>query len=659
MLSVSNITVSFGDEYLFKDVSFNINKKDKIGLIGRNGAGKSTLLKIIAGEVSYTSGSINYPSSFTIGYLPQETILLNNNNSVIDEVLSSLGDIIEIEKRLDEIERTLKDKEFEISLCAKLMDEYNDLNIKYNMLGGRSIVGDVEKVLKGLGFDENDMKKPVNTFSGGWNIKIKLAKILLKKYDLILLDEPTNYLDIESIRWLEDYLVNFSDAIVVISHDKMFLNNVTNRTIEISNKKIYDYNGNYSSYKKQRELLYEQQLAEYNNQQKKIEQLQKFIDRFRYKPTKAAQVQSKIKLLEKMDDIKIEEIETNSIYFTFPPSKNSGKIVLEVKNLSKNYGDKEVLNNVNMVIKSGDKVAFVGKNGMGKSTLIKIIAGKLEYDGICKLGYNVDMGYYAQNEGELLNKEITVLETLESAASEENIGKIRSILGSFLFQDDDVYKKVSVLSEGEKSRLALAKLLLKPSNLLILDEPTNHLDIMSKDILKQALSIYDKTLILVSHDRDFLQGLVNKVYEFKNREVKEFLGDIDEFLAKRKIDNLYELEYTNRMTDKVSKKDSYNKFIWQKRKEIERELNRIRNKVNIIEEKIQKNNNRLNELSIILANSEIFNNIKEYEEKIKEYEKIKEENKKFDNEWLELNINIENYEKEYNNLLKTLKDEKT
>mgnify|MGYP001252216647 CR=1 FL=1 len=545
MIAVNNISVSFSGKDLFNDISFIINPKDRIGLIGKNGVGKSTLLKIIYGIQPSDKGGIAISSGESIGYLPQE-IKIDSEKSIFDEAMTAFNDVIQLEKDIEKINEELATRtDYESDSYTQLIQDLSEKHEHLHVLGSAKAESEVEKVLKGLGFKPEEFERPISTFSGGWQMRVELAKLLIKKPSLLLLDEPTNHLDIEAILWLEDFFNNYPGALIMISHDRMFLDNVTNRTIEIVFGKIYDYSAHYSKYMVLREERYEQQMATLRNQQKYIEEQEKFIERFRSKASKAKQVQSRVKALEKVEVQQLDELDNSSIQFRFPPAPRSGEVVLKGTHLTKQYEEKMVLNNIDFQIDKGDRVAFVGQNGQGKSTLVKLVTDKLSHDGELKIGHNVEVGYYAQVQENTLDVNLTVLETIEQAATEEwsNISRIRGLLGAFLFGPDDVDKRVKVLSGGEKSRLALAKLLLKPCNLLILDEPTNHLDISSKEVLKEALKHFDGTLILVSHDRDFLQELTTKTYEFANHKIKEHLGDISEFLRKHQVESFREFEH--------------------------------------------------------------------------------------------------------------------
>ncbi len=538
MISVDGLTVEFGGTTLFKDISFAINDKDRIALMGKNGAGKSTLLKIIAGNKTPTRGKVSAPKDAVIAYLPQH-LLTVDSRSGFEEAAQAFAHVLEMEKEIEELNLQLATRDdYESAGYYELIERVSALSEKYYSLGDTNYDAEVEKILLGLGFLREDFHRPTGEFSGGWRMRIELAKILLKKPDLILLDEPTNHMDIESIQWFEDFLINSAKAVIVISHDRAFVDNITTRTIEVTLGRIYDYKVNYSSYLVLRKDRRQQQQKQYDEQQKFINENQDFIERFRGTYSKTNQVQSRVKMLEKITPIEIDEEDTSALRLRFPPSPRSGSYPVILEDVSKNYGDHTVFSHASFSIERGERVAFVGKNGEGKSTLVKILMGETAHDGNLTIGHNTMIGYFAQNEASLLNEELTVFETIDDVAKGDIRTKIRDLLGAFMFGGDDWNKKVKVLSGGERTRLAMIKLLLEPVNLLILDEPTNHLDLRTKDILKNALKDYDGTLILVSHDRDFLDGLVSKVYEFGNKRVKEHLGDIHSFLEKKKLENL-------------------------------------------------------------------------------------------------------------------------
>ncbi|MHC1733358.1 MAG: ABC-F family ATP-binding cassette domain-containing protein [Bacteroidales bacterium] len=542
MVSVNSVSLLFGSFVLLDEVSFLITRQERIGLTGRNGAGKSTLMKIIAGLQDPTSGSVERPRELTIGYLEQQ-MKVSDTTTVLEEALKAFTELRSLEEEINHLTRELTERtDYETESYHNLIDRLHTAGERHGILGGSDYVATTGQTLTGLGFSAKDFNRPTRELSGGWRMRVELAKILLRKPDLILLDEPTNHLDIESILWLESFLETYPGAVILVSHDRTFLDNVTRRTVEISLGKIYDYRVPYTKYTVLRRERREQQTAAYRNQQKMIDDTEKFIERFRYKPTKAVQVQSKIKQLKKLDRIEIEDEDTTAMNIRFSPAPRSGTVVVEADEASKRYGSHLVLDKISMKIERGEKVAFVGRNGEGKTTLARMILGQIDFEGILKRGHNVSIGYFAQNQDELLNDEMTVFETVDRIAVGDIRTRLRDILGAFLFHGEDIDKKVKVLSGGERSRLAIVQLLLEPYNLLLLDEPTNHLDIRSKEILKQALIKYDGTLIVVSHDRDFLDGLVNKVYEFRHRKIRTHLGGIAEFLRARKIESLRELE---------------------------------------------------------------------------------------------------------------------
>lgn len=543
MITVNDIAVEFGGTTLFSDVTFAINENDKIALMGKNGAGKSTLLKIVAGENKPTRGGISAPSDAVIAYLPQH-LLTSDDCTVIEEASKAFADVLNMKKEIDEINEQLTIRtDYESDVYMKLIERVSELSEKYYSIEEVNYEAEVEKVLKGLGFEREDFTRSTSEFSGGWRMRIELAKILLKKPDLILLDEPTNHMDIESIQWLEDFLINSAKAVMVISHDKTFVDNITNRTIEVTMGRIYDYKAVYSEYLELRKDRRIHQQKAYDEQQKFIAENQAFIDRFRGTFSKTESVQSRVKMLEKIVPIEVDEVDTSALKLKFPPSPRSGQYPVVVDGLSKSYGDHVVFKDANLVIERGQKVAFVGKNGEGKSTMIKAIMKEIDFDGgRLEVGHNVQIGYFAQNQASLLDGEMTIFETIDQIAVGDVRTKIKDLLGAFMFKGDDIQKKVKVLSGGEKTRLAMIKLLLEPVNVLILDEPTNHLDMKTKDIIKDALKDFDGTLILVSHDRDFLDGLAEKVFEFGHKRVKEHFEDIKGFLAHKKMENLKEIE---------------------------------------------------------------------------------------------------------------------
>ena len=590
MVSLEKINLSFGGFDLLKEISFLVSPKDRIGLIGKNGAGKTTILKMIAGLVQPSSGVISLHKDITIGYLPQQMIHVDSK-SVKEEASLAFEELLSIKKSISRLNHEIVFNEnYESPEYLKKLDKLSELNERYSILGGDNYEAELEQTLKGLGFEQSDFHRSTAEFSGGWRMRIELAKLLLKKPDVFLLDEPTNHLDIESIQWLEDFLKNYRGAILLVSHDKAFLDSICERTIEISLGKITDQKMNYSSFMKWKKEQREIQLSAYRNQQKLIDSTEKFIERFRYKATKAVQVQSRIKQLEKLDRIEIEEENNSSLKINFPPAPRSGREVVKCKNVTKKYGSHLVLENIDLTIESGNKIAFAGRNGEGKTTLARIIMKELEHEGTIQLGHNVKIGYFAQNQAQLLNEELTVFETVDEIAAGEVRTKIRDILGAFLFPGEDVDKKVKVLSGGEKSRLAMIRLMLEPVNFLILDEPTNHLDMRSKDILKNALINFTGTVLVVSHDRDFLDGMVDCVYEFRNKKIKQHLGGIYDFLQKKKIESLKELNIKSvKINSNASRKGSSgNAVSFEEKKEISRNIAAMEKQVEKTELEIAK-----------------------------------------------------------------------
>jgi ATP-binding cassette subfamily F protein 3 len=593
MVSADNLTVSFGGFTLFDNISFMVNENDRIGLVGKNGAGKSTLLKIFMGLQQPTSGKVSIPNDFVMGYLPQQ-MSMAEGKTVFDEAMTAFEQINRLEAELDRLSTELSLRtDYESKEYSEIINSLHETSERLRILGGDSKEGNTEQTLLGLGFRREDFHKATSVFSGGWRMRIELAKILLAKPQMLLLDEPTNHLDIESIQWLEAYLKSSGTALILISHDRAFLDGVTNRTIEISLGKAYDYRVSYSKYVELRAERREQQTAAYENQRKMIEKTEDFIERFRYKASKSNQVQSRIKQLEKLDVIEIENEDLARLNIKFPPAPRSGGVVFRAKDLLKRYGEKQIFSEANIIVERGEKVAFVGRNGEGKTTMAKIIVGDTDsQSGEAIVGYNVKIGYYAQNQDELDEGEYTVLETLDNVATGEIRTKLRDILGAFLFRGEDVDKKVKVLSGGERSRLAMARLMLEPYNLLVLDEPTNHMDMRSKDILKNALKAYDGSLIVVSHDREFLDGLVNKVYEFRDGKVKEHLGGIYEFLERRKLETLNELERKSKVESTAKKikpvqpSDTEKKERDRLYKKSEKELKELEESIIALESKI-------------------------------------------------------------------------
>ncbi|MHC9088460.1 ABC-F family ATP-binding cassette domain-containing protein [Tenacibaculum sp. IMCC1] len=598
MLNVHDVSVSFMGTDLFSGITFKLIKGDRIGLIGKNGAGKSTLLKVLSKDIESSGGTLAFDKDVRIGFLRQDIDFVHGR-TILEEAYQAFTEIKEIELELDEINRQLAERtDYESEAYNQLIIDLNEKTERYELLGGYNYQGETEKILQGLGFQREDFDKLTDTFSGGWRMRIELAKLLLQNNDILLLDEPTNHLDIESIIWLENFLKNYAGAIVLVSHDKMFLDNVTNRTIEISLGQIYDYKKPYSEFLKLRAEIKEKQLQTQKNQQKEIEHTEKLIEKFRAKASKASMAQSLIKKLEKVERIEVDQDDNAVMNVRFAISKEPGKIIVEAENLAKSYGEKEVLKDVNLLIERNSRIAFVGQNGQGKSTLAKMMVGEIPFEGNLKLGHNVEIGYFAQNQSEELPPEKTVLEIMEDAATDSNRMRVRDMLGSFLFGGEAVDKKAKVLSGGERNRLALCKLLLSPFNVLIMDEPTNHLDIASKNVLKKALQNFDGTLIVVSHDRDFLQGLTTTVYGFKDREIKEYLGDIDYFLEQHKMESLRDAEKRTVVTKEknTSKKEAY-----QLSREQEKELKKLKNKLNKIETQIANLEAEIEKIDLELA----------------------------------------------------------
>jgi ATP-binding cassette subfamily F protein 3 len=637
MISVDQLVVSFGGFELFKGISLLVSPKDRIGLVGKNGAGKSTMLKILAGQQQPNEGVVSVPSDVRLGYLPQHMEVFDGR-TVFEEAVTSFEEILNLEKRIEEINHAIATRtDYESAEYHRLLDHVTEFNDRFHMLGGNNFEAEVERTLIGLGFKRTDFTRQTSEFSGGWRMRIELAKILLKRPDVFLLDEPTNHLDIESIQWLEDFLRTYNGAVVLVSHDRAFLDAITNRTVEITLGRIYDFKSNYSKYLILRKELKEQQMAAYVNQQKMIADTEDFIARFRYQATKAIQVQSRIKALERLERIEVDDEDNSALRIKFPPALRSGTVVTEIRQLTKNYGKLNVLKEIDLTIERGEKVAFVGKNGEGKTTLARIIMNEIEYHGQMKLGHNVKIGYYAQNQAHLLDPELTVFETIDRIAVGEIRTKIRNILGGFMFSGDDVDKKVKVLSGGERSRLAMVKLMLEPVNLLVLDEPTNHLDMRSKEILKQALVDYDGTIIVVSHDREFLDGLVNCVYEFRDKKIKQHLGGIYEFLQRRKLESMKELEkkeLTLNQELKTAKTEIIDKVSFEERKEINKNINRLEKSIEKNEQEITSLETKIEEMDQMLevadgSDPEIFKKYerlkKELEQRMYEWELLHEE----------------------------------
>lgn len=646
MISINNLSVRFGNFELLTDIGFMINKRDRIGFVGKNGAGKTTLFKVICGEISPTDGNISKPTDIRIGYLPQQMILKGADRDILTETKEAFKELFLMKEELNKINQQIAEiSDYDDKEYTRLVERLTYINEHLNISGLENIEQEIEKILKGLGFLRRDLTRKVSEFSGGWRMRIELAKILLQNPDVILLDEPTNHLDIEAIQWLEEFLETYKGAVIVISHDRAFLDNVTNRTIEINMCRIYDYKVSYSKFKVLQEERIQQQIASYENQQKLINDTEKFIERFRYKATKANQVQSRIKQLDKLERIEVDELDNATVNFKFSPAPRSGDIVIETSDLSKAYGKTLVVDKIDLVIERGEKVSFVGRNGEGKTTLSRIINGELSYNGSLKIGHNVKIGYFAQNQDEVLNPELTVFETLDKVAVGDIRTKIRDILGSFLFSGEDIDKKVKVLSGGEHSRLSLAKLLLEPYNLLLLDEPTNHLDMKSKDILKQALLKYDGTLIIVSHDRYFLDGLVNKVYEFRDKKIRLHIGGIYDFIRNRKIESLKEIEIKDSPQDVKSKnKVSDNKLLYLERKETEKTRRSLQNKITNAEKEIESLEKEITILNNLLAEPEKIDAVKT-QTIFSMFTKLNNELVKKMSEWEEYSSKLEEFEK--------------
>ena len=640
MISINSVTVSYGGFTLLSDINFNISEQDKIGLVGKNGAGKSTMLKLICGLQNPTTGKIAVPGSVKIGYLPQ-IMEHHKGKSVIDETMTAFQEMFDLEAELERVTAELGERtDYESESYSKLIVHLNELNDRLAILRNDAPEVQAEKTLMGLGFKYEELGRPTETFSQGWNMRIELAKILLGKPDVMLLDEPTNHLDIESIEWLEDYLKNCRCSIVLISHDRKFLDNVTNRTIEIMLGRIHDYKVPYRKYLELRKERLAQQRAAYENQQRMIEKTEDFIERFRYKPTKSNQVQSRVKQLEKLERIEVDMEDKSALSVKFPPAPRSGDIVYKAENLTLGYDSKIVFSGAEIEIRRGEKVALVGRNGEGKTTLMRAITGSLRpMEGTSRVGYNVSIGYYEQNQEDVLDKQDTVFGTLDRIAVGDIRLKLRDILAAFLFKGEDIDKKVAVLSGGERARLAMAKLMLRPYNLLCLDEPTNHMDILSKDILKQALKAYDGTLVVVSHDRDFLDGLVDKVYEFRDGQVKEFLGGVSDFLEKRRLDSLNELERKQQDAQlPTAKEESAGAGQYRQNKFISKEEKKLRNRISYLEKKIDEVQARMKEIETVLANPSPSD---DYMELTREFLERKRDLDAMTDEWAELSESLE------------------
>ena len=641
MISVNNLSLYFGGQDVFSNISFMINKGDKIGLVGKNGAGKSTLLNLLSKNLSPNSGGISIPNGLVVGYLTQD-LDFEDGRTVLEEAKTAFDYLNEIKVKLNHVNQQVSERtDYESQSYFDLLTELHDLDERFRMSGGNDIESEISQVLSGLGFTQYDLNRQTSEFSGGWRMRVELAKILLKKPDILLLDEPTNHLDIESIIWLEQWLKKVSGAIVLVSHDRIFLDSISNRTIEVAFSKINDYKAKYSKYLELRKDRIEKQVQAKKNQDKFIAETKVLIDKFRAKKNKAAFAQSLITKLSKLEIIQVEKEDIGRMQFRFPPAPHSGKVSLTIENASKSYYDLDVLKKINLEIVKGEKIAFVGKNGEGKTTLAKMIVNEINYDGEITLGHQVKMGYYAQNQADFLDDDLTILQTIENAVTEHTTSNVRTILGSFLFSNDDVSKKIKVLSGGERARVALCKLLLEPYNLLIMDEPTNHLDITSKELLKKALLAYDGSLVVVSHDREFLQGLTQKVYEFKNQNIKEYYGDINTFLEERSFENFKQLEASQKdqkikVKDKSSEKGSY-----IDNKERKRKINQLKKEIVKIERKIDALSDILKNKDELLSDPIKFKDLSSDKEFFKIYEDEMKKLKSLENDWTIKNEELE------------------
>ena len=641
MISVNNLSLYFGGQDIFKNISFMVNKGDKIGLVGKNGAGKSTLLNLLSNNLKPNDGSVDMPKGIILGYLTQD-LDFKDGKTIVQEAQTAFYELNLIKDRLAIVNKEINERsDYESTSYLDLISEFHDLDERFRILGGNDIQSEINQVLTGLGFTTSDYDRQTSEFSGGWRMRIELAKILLQKPDILLLDEPTNHLDIESIIWLEQWLKKFTGAVILVSHDRLFLDSVSNRTIEVSFAKINDYKAKYSKYLELRKDRIEKQIQAKKNQDKFISETKVLINKFRAKKNKAAFAQTLIAKLDKLEIIHVEKEDIGTMRFSFSPAPHSGKVSLSITNASKSYDDLDVLENINLEIVKGEKIAFVGKNGEGKSTLAKMISRQVDYTGEITLGHSVKMGYYAQNQADFLDEDLTILETIENAIPETNNVNPRTILGSFLFSNDDVTKKIKVLSGGERARVSLCKLLLKPYNLLVMDEPTNHLDITSKELLKQALMEYDGSLIVVSHDREFLQGLTQKVYEFRDMNIKEYHGDINTFLSEKDLNNFKQLELSNKDYDNSNVKDQ-NKDSFKDKKDKKRKINKLKSKIRNIEKQIDTLSDELKKKDLELADPIKFNELSSEKDFFQIYGQQKNDLIQLEEKWTALVEELEN-----------------
>ena len=641
MISVNNLSLYFGGQDIFKNISFMVNKGDKIGLVGKNGAGKSTLLNLLSNNLKPNDGSVDMPKGVILGYLTQD-LDFKDGKTIVQEAQTAFYELNLIKDRLAIVNKEINERsDYESTSYLDIISEFHDLDERFRILGGNDIQSEINQVLTGLGFTTSDYDRQTSEFSGGWRMRIELAKILLQKPDILLLDEPTNHLDIESIIWLEQWLKKFTGAVILVSHDRLFLDSVSNRTIEVSFAKINDYKAKYSKYLELRKDRIEKQIQAKKNQDKFISETKVLINKFRAKKNKAAFAQTLIAKLDKLEIIHVEKEDIGTMRFSFSPAPHSGKVSLSITNASKSYDDLDVLENINLEIVKGEKIAFVGKNGEGKSTLAKMISRQVDYTGEITLGHSVKMGYYAQNQADFLDEDLTILETIENAITETNNVNPRTILGSFLFSNDDVTKKIKVLSGGERARVSLCKLLLKPYNLLVMDEPTNHLDITSKELLKQALMEYDGSLIVVSHDREFLQGLTQKVYEFRDMNIKEYHGDINTFLSEKDLNNFKQLELSNKDYDNSNVKDQ-NKDSFKDKKDKKRKINKLKSKIRNIEKQIDTLSDELKKKDLELADPIKFNELSSEKDFFQIYGQQKNDLIQLEEKWTALVEELEN-----------------